>query len=258
MLSVTICLGAVVEGAGRLVEEEDLRLVDDGAGDHQALALAAGQRAAAFRDVGVHAHRHVADVLGQARLLGRLPGVLERAGAGAADVAEDLGRHHAADLQHDAHLLAQHAHVDRRQVLAVEVDGARRRLLEAEHQAHQRRLAAARRADEGDELAGLDLERQVADDRRPVLRVAEGDVRDVDRAGQPAGEALRAIDLGRRLEDRDDALVDRDDAQQVERGVAERLHGAEEQAVGRVEGDERADRQPRLAALGGLGLLATS
>ena len=44
------CLGLDVEGAGRLVEDQDRRILQDGAGDGEALALAAGERCAALAD----------------------------------------------------------------------------------------------------------------------------------------------------------------------------------------------------------------
>ena len=42
-----------VERRGRLVEQQDRRVAQDGAGNGDALALAAGQRHAAFADLGV-------------------------------------------------------------------------------------------------------------------------------------------------------------------------------------------------------------
>ena len=53
-------LGAGVEGAGGLVEDEDRRVAQDGAGDGEALLLAAGEAVAALADEGVVA-------VGQAR-----------------------------------------------------------------------------------------------------------------------------------------------------------------------------------------------
>ena len=46
-----------VERRGRLVEEQDRRVLEDRAGDGDALALAAGQRHAALADLGVVALR---------------------------------------------------------------------------------------------------------------------------------------------------------------------------------------------------------
>ena len=62
-------------------------------------------------------------------------------------------------------------------------------------------------------------------------------------AGQRAGRDARGVHLGRRLQDRLQALVERHDLEQPQTGVAERLHRGEEQAEGRREGDEVAGRQ---------------
>ena len=45
-------LGVDVERRGRLVEDEDRRRLEDGAGDRHALLLAAGQLQAALADLG--------------------------------------------------------------------------------------------------------------------------------------------------------------------------------------------------------------
>ena len=50
-----------VEGGGGLVEEQDRRVLQDGAGDGDALALAAGERHAALADHGGVALRQGAD-----------------------------------------------------------------------------------------------------------------------------------------------------------------------------------------------------
>ena len=55
LLHRALALG--VERAGRLVEEEHRGVAQDGAGDGQPLALAAGQHHAALADVGVVALR---------------------------------------------------------------------------------------------------------------------------------------------------------------------------------------------------------
>ena len=50
-----LALGRGVERARRLVEDQDRRVLEERAGDRQALALAAGERAAALADDGVEA-----------------------------------------------------------------------------------------------------------------------------------------------------------------------------------------------------------
>ena len=52
-----LALGLSVEGAGRLVEDHDRRVLEEGAGDRQALALAAREVAPALADHGLEAVR---------------------------------------------------------------------------------------------------------------------------------------------------------------------------------------------------------
>src|SRR4029079_11509860 len=63
-------------------------------------------------------------------------------------------------------------------VVALEHDGAAGRLVEATEQLEERALARARRAHQGDELAGRDRERDAAErlDRRAAELVALGDL----------------------------------------------------------------------------------
>ena len=68
-----------VDAAGRLVEDQDLRVVEQGAGDREPLPLAAGEAGAALAEPGVVAQRRVEDeVVGlgrpaAARSLARAP-----------------------------------------------------------------------------------------------------------------------------------------------------------------------------------------
>ena len=148
-----------VEVGERFVKQEDLRGAHDGAADGDALALAAGE----FLRRALEVIIEVEDV------------------GGAADFLFDDGRVGLGELQGKAHVLV-HAHVrvqgvaleDHRQVAlggrfvgdvaSFEVDGAGGRRLEAGDQAQQRRFAAARGADEDDELALLDFEIDALDD----------------------------------------------------------------------------------------------
>ena len=52
-----VLLGVAVERRGRLVEHQDRRALEDGAGDGDALLLAAGELEAALADLGVVALR---------------------------------------------------------------------------------------------------------------------------------------------------------------------------------------------------------
>ena len=82
-------------------------------------------------------------------------------------------------LEHEADLALAHVLVGR--VLAVEQDAAVGRVLEAGDDAQQRRLAAARRAEQRDELAGRELEADIVERDEVAERLA--DVADFDAHG---------------------------------------------------------------------------
>ena len=148
-----------VEVGQRLVEQEDLGRTHDGAADRDPLALAARQ-----------VLRRAVQVLRQVQDLGR-----------AADLLLDLGLVDVGQPQRKRHVVG-HAHVRvqrvalehhrqvalaRRQlgdVAPVELDAAAADLGQPGDHAQQRRLAAARRADEDDELALLDRQVHALDD----------------------------------------------------------------------------------------------
>ena len=142
-----------VEVGERLVEQEEPRLADDGAGEGDALLLAAGELAGAAGEQVVDA-----DLAG---------GVLHAGG--------DLGLRHAVHAEREADvLLERHVRVERvvledhrdvalarrgeGHVGAVDEHAAGVGDLEAGDDAQRRRLAGAGRAEEGEELAGRDAE----------------------------------------------------------------------------------------------------
>ena len=154
-----------VEGGQRLVEEQGARQVDERPGQGDALLLAAGELG-----------RPAGGELGQADDVEHL----HRPAAG-------LGRRHLLGPQPERHVV-EHRHVREQGVLledrvdvalvrrhvghvdALEHDPAARRQLEAGDHLEQRRLAAARRAEEREELAPGDREVGPVDgDERPEL-----------------------------------------------------------------------------------------
>ena len=56
-------LGDIVQGRGRFIKNENLWLGSNGAGNHKALPLAAGNTAAALLKDRMHTHGHVPDVI---------------------------------------------------------------------------------------------------------------------------------------------------------------------------------------------------
>ena len=97
-----------VERGGRFVENEDGGIAHDGAGDADALALAAGKREAAFADHRIVAMRHLRDELVRIGHLRRLDDFLRRrVGPAVGDVVADRAGEEHGVLQDEADLLAQ-------------------------------------------------------------------------------------------------------------------------------------------------------
>ena len=140
--------GERVERRERLVEQQHLRPRHQRARDGDALRLSAGEFA--------RPHRRL---LGQADALERARDALAAFGLrpilqSEADIVGDREpRQQPRLLEDDADLL-----VRRGDGHAVEHDAALARRVEARHRAQQRGLAAARAADDGDDLARRDLE----------------------------------------------------------------------------------------------------
>ena len=157
-----------VEVRQRLVEQEDLGVAHDGAAHRDALALAAGELAR-------HARCQQVDV---------------EDARGVVDPAADLGLGDAAVAQRERHVL-EHRHVRVERVVlehhgdvailgielvddpAVDRDLAGSDVLEAGDHAQQRALAAARGADEDDELVVGDVEVHAMHDGDVAIRLAD-------------------------------------------------------------------------------------
>ena len=164
-------LGERIEGAGRLVEDEDRRILEQRARDRQALALAAGEHPSALARDGLEAFRVAVDDLDDLRAL-----------AGAAHLL--LGRIRLADaqvlghraieqqhfLEHDADVAAQSRQREPADIHAVDLDRAGLRIEGAVQQRQCRRFAGAGGADQRDGFARQRRESQVGDRRRACRR----------------------------------------------------------------------------------------
>ena len=160
-----------VEVAGGFVEDQDLRVGEDGAGDGDALPLAAAELHAALADERVVAVGQCVDELvgvgdrgGAADVVGR------RAAVAVGDVRGDGAVEQEHVLLDDADQAAVAVDVDVAQVAAVEQDAAAGGVVEAGDEVAERGLAAAAGADEGDRLARLDVERDVFERERARSR----------------------------------------------------------------------------------------
>jgi hypothetical protein len=170
-----VVAGRLVEGGERLVHQDDARLQDQAAGDGHSLLLSPGELMGVL--ALVVGQPHPADpVAGPALpLRGREPQLLLVDLQPEGDVLEDgpvgeravLLEDHSAVVTRSVHPLAPHQHLARRR--GVDVG-------EALDEVEDRRLAAARRTDDGDELPVvgdvLDLEGEILD--RGELRGLSG------------------------------------------------------------------------------------
>src|SRR5204862_3240382 len=102
-------------------------------------------------------------------------------------------------LQDVADLVAQRPEREGAYVHAVDPDAAPCGVVEARDEADERRLAAARRADEGDELARLDRQAHVPE-HRLVFVVGEADVLELYAASKngraPSARQVSHLALG--------------------------------------------------------------
>ncbi len=151
-------LSGIIEGARRLVKEQDPRAVDDGPGDQDALQLATGDCAGILGQHGGQPHGHAGDVRSKPDFgddgfdLGPIH-LRSRDG----DIIIDRAGDQLAVLEHDAEFLAQFPLVQAVDIPAVVIDFSGLRLLETQQQLEQGALAAAGGPDNADILAGLDV-----------------------------------------------------------------------------------------------------
>ncbi len=152
-------LGLGVHRRGGLVQHQDRRIFEDGAGDGQALLLPARELDAALADHGVIAFGQLQDELMGVGDLGGLDH-LGLAGVGAAeqDVFADGAMEEEHVLQHDGHLGAQALGLQVAHVMAVDGDAALGDVIEARDQAGQGGFAHARGADQGHHRVGGDIQ----------------------------------------------------------------------------------------------------
>ncbi|CAJ6390383.1 Uncharacterised protein [Burkholderia pseudomallei] len=170
-----------IEVARRFVEHENLRPFVKRAREQHALLLSARQHRAHVADERVVAHRHRDDVRVHGREL-RAFGNPLRVGVRIeeADVVGDRAREQHVVLQHGAHQRAQPIEPEALDVDAADPDLAARRLEDAEQHVDECRLAAARRADQRDGFARLDLQRYTVEHGRLAFGVAEHEVLGLD------------------------------------------------------------------------------
>ena len=132
--SCTTDLGVIVEGAGRLVEQQDAGLAGQRAGDQQPLPLPSGQPAHAFVRHRLQPLRHRPDVPFEAAGAERFPDLVGVEPGRAGDVVADAVGRHLTVLQNDAQMTADRLWIEVEEIVAVEQHRPRVRPLEAEQQ----------------------------------------------------------------------------------------------------------------------------
>ncbi len=196
-----------VEGGGRLVEDQDRGVLEDGAGDRDPLAFAAGELRPLLADQRVVAHRQAHDeIVGVRGLRGGGDLLLRLHDVAVGDVVPDRVVEEDRLLGHDRDLSPERLDGDVADVTAVDRDRPFRHVVKAGDQVDKRCLSPAAHADEGDHLAGADSEIDVPEDRR--LLIAEGNVPDLDLPGDPGkgGGVGEVPDLRDQVDDRKDPL----------------------------------------------------
>lgn len=200
-------LGARIDGRGGVVEDEDLRVEQQGARDGDALSLAAGEVHAGFAEHGVVAVLELGDEVVRA---GDARGAFDLFARGCrmaeGDVRGDGVREEEVVLEDDADVRAERLHRKVVQRDAVEGDASGGRVVEARDEREQGGLAGAGGAGDGDGLAGLGDEGDVVQHGGAVTKT-EGDMLEGDASahlGRVDGVGARG-DVFRRVQNLKDA-----------------------------------------------------
>ena len=149
--------GFGVERAGGFIQNQNRRVLQNGAGDGEALALAAGKGNAFFADDGVETLRLLRDeVVGIGVTRGFDDFCVRRAEAAQLDVPADGVVEQNGFLRDDGDLVPQVARGNVAQIHAADFDRAALRVVKTQEQIGQRGFAGAAGADQRDQLAGFD------------------------------------------------------------------------------------------------------
>src|SRR5262249_7982109 len=246
--ALNLTLGLRIERSRRLVEQDDRRVLEQGARDGDALALAAGDLQAVLTDLRFIPARERRDEvvrvsglgggddLGLARTQTSERDILAHRAAKQENILPDIGD-----------LAAQRAARYRRNVLSVDDDGAAVDVIEAQDQIENCRFTAARGSDEWGDMAGFRDEGQVPDDLlAPAIR--ELHVREFDPRLRKLQRRLAFVSrFGRGVVDdlEQDAHPDQS-AVEVDIETGEALGWLISQHEGREKREELTERGPGL------------
>ena len=186
-----------VEGAGSFIKYEDLRVGHDGSRDGDALALAAGEAAAAFAYAGVVAVRHFFyEFMGTGQFCCLLDLFMGRVRQGDADVLLDGAGEEQVVLQDDADLPSEPGRLYFGGVDAVDENAPLLRQVQALDELRERALSGAGAADDAHREAGRYDEVHILDDAAAVLAVGEADAAQLDLALEVRQSRARRVPGG--------------------------------------------------------------
>src|SRR5260370_9862559 len=207
-------LGLGIHAGSGFVENQETRVVGQGAGKIDELALADGEGRAALVHIAGDAFGQGADKLPKPDFVnGALDGDAVDAGRAEADVRFDRAGEKEGILEHDAELAAQVLQIDQANVLAVEEDLSALHVVKAQQQGNQSSFPCAGVTADGDGLPGSDTERDIA--QNPVflgrlghVAIAEPDVAEFNLAKRMVeGNGMGVgFDENRLIEQLEDAL----------------------------------------------------
>ena len=163
-------LGAGIDVAGGLVQDQHVRVDQHGAGDGHQLLLPLGDVGAVVGDHRVVALRQAHDVVVNLGRLGRLDDLLAGGvGAGVGDIFVNGAREQPGILQHHGVRAAQALAGDVADIVIIHGDLAVVDIIEAHQQVDQRGFARARGAHDGNQVAAAGVQVQVLKDQPPRL-----------------------------------------------------------------------------------------
>lgn len=190
--------GFGVQGACRLVEDEDGGLGEQGAGDGHALALAAGEVGAALVEGGVVAVGQILDeFVGSGHARGKHDFLERGRGFGGGDVLADGAFEQKAFLEHDADGAAQVGQVEIPHVGAVQGDASLLQRVQALDEPGEGRFAGTRPANDANDRTGRKVKGNIGQGRRHVQGIAEGHAFDADGTGDGRSQASGVVGLFR-------------------------------------------------------------
>ena len=184
-----------VDRARRLVEDQQVGSHEPGTHERDQLPLPSGQPVPTLTRPGVRPVGQGGEPVGQVECGERVQdaGVI-RPRIPVADVVEERRVEQERVLGHEGDPTAQLGGRDVLERHAPEKDRARRRLLQASDDLHERRLPRAGAADDGDALAGRHVDADGVEDVRPI-GVRVGEIAHGD-AQRPCARTARTLGLG--------------------------------------------------------------